>query len=207
MDTRNACICGLIAFAQHTVGIIIRPYETYRRIIRDGSGWELPYLAILLAIYFAVASVVKTAAFRPFLLTQEFIVLGSATGATYLVTVALLYRVAKFFGGDGSFGHVAIGWAYTLMPTLVWFLTTSLLYVIIPPPRTTSIAGIIFSSTFLIFSAALLFCKIILGYLVLRFGMRLKLGKIVVVLVVCLPLLALYSFGMFELGIFKIPFI
>jgi hypothetical protein len=207
MGTHEALISGLISWSQNMVGIVFRPYETYRRIIRQGTVWELPFLAVLLAVYFATASLVKTAAFRPFLLTRQFILLGSATGLTYILTVTLFYQLAKKVGGQGTFGQVAMGWAYTLIPTLMWFLVTSLLYVIIPPPRTTSMAGITYSVLFLVFSTVLLFWKMMLGYLVLRFGMRLNLSKILIVLVIGLPILAFYSVAMYKLGIFRIPFI
>jgi len=43
--------------------------------------------------------------------------------------------------------------------------------------------------------------------LTLRFGLRLSLGKIIIVLALTVPVLGLYSYGMYRLGIFKIPFI
>jgi len=207
MDTRDALISGLVTFSQNTVGIVIRPYETYRRITLKENVWELPFIALVLAIYFAVASLVHTAAFRPFMLTKQFIVLGSAAGFTYVVAVTLLFRFARFVGGRGSYRQVALGWAYGLFPTLAWFLTTSLLYVILPPPRTTSAAGMVFSVSYLVFSATLFFWKTILVYLTLRFGMRLNLPRIAAVLGVMIPVMALYSIGMYKLGIFRVPFI
>jgi len=200
-------IASSVACSRTIIGIAVRPYETYRRIVARGSGWELLYLGALLAAYFAVASVVKTAAFRPFLLTRQFVVLGLATIVAYVIAVAVLWQASRFFGGRGELRALAIAWAYTLIPTLIWFLSTSLLYVVIPPPRTTSPQGIAFSILYLAYSAMLFFWKAILAYLTLRFSMKLDLGRIVAVFTIAAPLLGLYSVWMYRLGIFKIPFI
>jgi hypothetical protein len=200
-------IVALSAFMKTGIGLVTRPYETCRRIVDRGGYGELIYVAILMAIYFAIASLVKVAAFRPFLLTREFMVLASATAITYFFTVSLFWAAGKLVGAQGKLKGLAVCWGYSLLPTLTWFLATSLLYVILPPPRTTSIAGVLFSILFLIFSATLFFWKVTIGYLSLRFGLRLGLGKILIVLAMTLPILAVYSVGMYKLGIFKIPFL
>ena len=200
-------IVGAIAFGRHVVGIIVRPYETYRHIIDHGESAEFGYLALVLAGFFATAATVKTASFRPFLLTRQFLVLGSATGATFLLAVSLFWLFGRMFGGSGTFKGFSLGWAYTLMPTLVWFWMTSLLYVFFPPPRTQQPLGMAFSFVYLFVSAILLLWKVILSYLSLRFGLQLGLGKILGLSAVVLPILVGYSVGMYKLGIFRIPFI
>jgi len=196
-----------VVFGRNMVGIITRPYETYRRIVAQGTLWELAYIGFLLVLYFATAAIVKTSLFRPFLLTRQFILLGTAAGVTFLFTVSLFWQVGRLFGAKGNLQGLLLGWGYSLVPTAVWFWMTSLLYVIVPPPRTTSALGIVFSIVFLLTSATLFFWKIILSYLTLRFGLRLDMLRIVAVSVVVLPILAAYSFGMYRLGIFRIPFI
>ncbi len=203
----TSLIVGLSAFFKNILGLMIRPYETCRRIVERGGFGELIYAGALLALYFAIASAVKVASFRPFLLTKQFVVLASAAAFTYLVAVALFWTTGKLVGARGKLKGLAVSWGYSLMPTLIWFLATSVLYVFLPPPRTTSLAGILFSILFLIFSATLLFWKVTVAYLTLRFGLRLDLGKILIVLAICLPILAGYSFGMYRLGIFKVPFL
>lgn len=196
-----------IEFGRHSIGIVTRPYETYRRIVERGKLGELGYLGALLCSYFALASVVKTAAFRPFLLTREFAVLVCASVATYLFMAGLLWAIGQRLGGKGTLRGFLLGWAYTLYPTLLWFLATSLLYVFLPPPRTTQPMGVAFSLVYLVFSATLFFWKITLAYLALRFGMKLTLFKILIVSVIAAPCIGAYSIGMYKLGIFRIPFI
>ena len=196
-----------IAFGRNFIGTIVRPYETYRRIVDRASAWELAYIGLLLALYFTLASLVKTATFRPFLLTKQFILLVSAAAITYVCVVGTVLFAASFVRHQGSGKRFAIAWAYTLLPTVLWFLITSLLYVLLPPPRTTSAAGILFSIVFLVFSATMFFWKMTLAYLALRFSLKLDLAKILVVSAISLPIIGLYSWAMFGLGIFKVPFL
>ncbi|MEK7587509.1 MAG: YIP1 family protein [Patescibacteria group bacterium] len=207
MDIAGSLLTGGIAFVQNIVGIVFRPYETYRRLVARRSLWELVYLGAFLAGYFALASVVKTSAFRPFLLTRQFVVLAAGAGATYLGAVGMIWVIGKKLGGKGTLAGVMVGWGYTLVPTLVWFFATSLLYVVLPPPRTTSAAGIVFSIVYLIFSATLFWWKLILAYLTLRFGLRLDLQRIAIVALAAVPVVAVYSVGMYWLGIFRVPFL
>lgn len=196
-----------ISFARSFVGLMIRPYEAMRRVVDHGSLFELPYIAALLALYFATASLVRTAAFRPFLLTRQFVLLGAAAGITFLVVVSVLWFIGQRVGGNGKPGRFLLAWAYTLLPTLAWFWATSLLYVILPPPRTLRPQGIAYSILYLVFSATLLYWKVTLAYLAMRFGMKLDLRRILVVFVISLPVLFSYSYGMYRLGIFKVPFL
>ncbi len=182
-----------VQFSRNLVGMVVRPYETYRRIIHEGTLWELPYIASLLAIYFAS--------------TKHFVVLASATGATFFLAVGLLWSVGRFVGGKGNMGKLGLAWAYTLIPTVSWFLVTSLLYVLLPPPRTERWQGILFSLLYLVFSATLFFWKGMLAYLTMRFGLKLDLQKAIIVSTISLPILGVYSILMYRLGIFKVPFL
>ena len=203
----NALIIAGATFSRNTIGLIARPYETYRRIIDRGSVWELVYIALLAMAYFTLASIVKVASFRPFLLTRQFVVLGAAALATYALVIAAMWLVGRRVGGRGKLTGIACGWGYTMLPTVCWFFMTSLLYVLLPPPRTTSIAGIAFSALFLIMSATLFFWKLTLGYLTLRFSLKLDLVRILAVVGIVGPIVGAWSYGLYRLGIFKVPFL
>ena len=179
-----------ISFGRTLVGIAMRPYETYRRIVGRASLWEMVYIAVLLSLYCVSARIQIV----PVVLT-------------YCMTVGIFWWIGRMMGAKGKLQGFMMGWGYTLIPTLVWFWGTSILYVLVPPPRTTSPQGLLFSVLYLLFSATLLFWKVTLSYLALRFGLRLDLGKISVVCAIALPFLMLYSIGMYRLGIFRIPFI
>jgi hypothetical protein len=207
MDLTFAAANGFVGFIQNLEGLVTRPYETFRRLVKNQNAWELLYIAILLAAYFATASIVKTAAFRPFLLTKQFVVLGSSVASMTLVVSYLFYAVARKFGAKGDYKPFAIAWAYTLIPTLLWFWITSILYIVLPPPRTTNPMGMIFSILYLTFSATLFYWKIILCYLSLRFALRMELKSILLTTLAAAIPVGGYCYLMYRLNIFRIPFI
>lgn len=207
MDVLGGVTIGALRFSRAVLGLVTRPYETYRTIVHHGNLFELLYVWVFVSLYFALATVVKTPIFRPFFLTKQFMVVLTASFFGYIVISLLLWQIGRFLGGKGTLKEILLAWGYTLIPSVLWFLSTSVLYVLIPPPRTTSFAGLSFSILYLVFSATLFFWKVTLGYLTLRFGMRLDLVKISIVTAILLPVFALYSIGMYRLGIFKVPFI
>jgi len=207
MDLIGMLVVDAVAFGRTVAGLIIRPYETYRRIIKHGKVGELVFIAAAMVLYFSLASLVKVASFRPFLLTQQFTLLLWASVSGALLSVGCIYVTSRLLRARTTFATVLIAWSYTLIPTILWFLTTSLLYVILPPPRTTSALGITFSLLFLIFSATLLWWKITLCYLTLRFSLKLNLAKSVLVAVLCAPVLAWWAVNMYRWGVFKVPFL
>lgn len=194
------------SFARHCLGLVTRPYETYRRIVDRQNVWELLYIFIVCAVYFIFAASLRTSIYTPFLLTRQFFTAFGTTGVTYFLVVGMYWLAGRCFGKP-SFRAVLVGWGYSLLPTLAWFWMTSFLYIIIPPPRTTSFWGVAFSIVYLLLTVTLLFWKITLSYLALRFSLRLDLLKILLINVILLPLLGLYSIEMYRLGIFRVPFI
>lgn len=198
---------SVVVFGRAAVGLILRPYETYRKIVQKGSPWELVFVGVFAMLYFFLASVVKVAAFRPFLLTKQAVVLGAAALLTYALVVGLIWVVGRFLGSKAAIKRIAVAWGYTMIPTVCWFLMTSILYVILPPPRTTSLAGVTFSILFLVVSATLFFWKLTLGYLTLRFGLKFDMAKILAVVGIVGPIIWLWSWGLYRLGIFKVPFL
>ena len=207
MDVLTALVVSGVAFGRTAIGLTVRPYETYRRIASHSRFGELLFIGIILVAYFALASIVKVATFRPFLLTQQFLILSVAALSSYIVAVGALWLAGRLVKAKFQLPTLAVAWGYTLLPTISWFLITSLLYVILPPPRTTSIMGISFSVLFLVFSATLLWWKIMLSYLTIRFVFKLDVSHIVAVCVVVIPIVAAYSALMYYLGIFKVPFL
>jgi len=196
-----------IAFSRHVVGIILKPYQTYRAVAERGKWGELFYILIVILVYFAMSSIVKTASFRPFLLTKQFITLSAGALAGYLFIVGIMGGIGKLWKKGKSAEGLAVAWGYTIIPTALWFFTTSLLYVILPPPRTESFLGVAFSLVYLVISAVLLFWKAELYYLTLRFGLQLDLSKIIGVTTLLIPVLVVYSLFMYKLGIFRVPFL
>lgn len=194
-------------FFPNFIGIFFRPYETMRRIVDHGRWQELIPVSLVVSGYFSLASLIKVARFRPFLLTRQFLVLEFAAAASFLLLVGALWGIGCKLGGKGEPRGLILAWVYTLVPTTLWFLATSILYVIFPPPRTTQFSGMLLSACFLGLSTTIFLWKLVLSYLALRFSLKLSLGRILLVWALILPMLGIYSLLMYRLGIFRVPFI
>ena len=197
-----------ILFFRHMVGVVQTPYETYRRLAKGEHLLQVLPLLLVCVGYFGWSSLVHhgiTA--HPYLLTFSFgkLVLGFVV--TYSLVIISLVWVSRVIGGVGGFREIFLPWTYSLAPTILWFLGTSIMTLVFPPPRTLSLPGQILSFLFLSFSLFLFFWKAILYYLTLRFGMKLSMGKILIASLVLFPLGALYAVAMYQMGIFRIPFI
>lgn len=184
-------------------GCLNKPYETYRKLSLYSFSHQLIFILFIMVLYFLAASTIKegladgklnivVASFKATLVTLF----------TFLVTATTLYLLGKLFTGKGSFFTFLTLWSFTLLPTLAWFLVTAAFYVLLPPPRTTSISGQVFSAFFIAFSIGCLIWKLILYYLTLRFSLRLGTIKITAVSLIVGPLLVIYA-----LLFYKVPFI
>lgn len=200
-------VVALITFSHHLVGIVSKPYETYRSITNRPKLFELLYVFIVCLGYFCLVSLIRVPAFRLHMLSKELVLLSGGTSLGFVLMVVSIWGIGLSVGGKGNIARVALGWGYSLIPTVLWFLLTSILYVLFPPPRTESIKGISFSLLYLLISSVLLFWKIELFYLTLRFGMRLSLKGILITSALIIPIIVIYTLGMYKLGIFNVPFI
>lgn len=208
MSSFFTLFCLLVIFGRNCIGTFNNPYVTYRKLSAGKVDVrQLIYLFILVISYFIFASLIRIGVRNPFLLTVRFntLFLGAATG--FLGMLLALFYLGKKAGGQGEIRTMVILWGYSLIPTLFWFFLTSIIYIILPPPRSASIPGRIFSLVFIALSLAILWWKIILYYLTLRFGLKLGLYKITLVSVLAVPLILAYSVSMYKLGIFRIPFL
>lgn len=207
MDLFSEFSLSAVLFSKHLFGVFVKPYQTYRSIVTYGRWGELFYIGLISVVYFALASLVKTASFRPFLLSKQFLALSGGAFLGYGLVVGALWICAQIWNKQKYWKGAAIAWGYSLIPTIFWFFMTSLLYVIIPPPRTDSVLGISFSFLYLTLTSILFFWKAELYYLTLRFGLQLDLSRIIGITTIIIPLLFVYSIGMYRLGIFRIPFL
>ncbi len=196
-----------LSFFRHFVGIIISPYETYRDIEKRGRTAEMVYIGLLVGLFFSLSSVVKIASFHPLLLSRYAFVLFVSALSGFGFIVSVLVLIGRLLGRQTSVGRISLLWAYTLIPTVVWFLFTSLLYVAIPPPRTTQITGVLLSIVYLVVSAMIFWWKLTLSYLTLRFGLKIDFRKILIVALATLPVILLWTYAMYALGVFKVPFL
>jgi hypothetical protein len=197
-----------ILFIQNVWGTIQRPYETYRNLRETKNIGQAVFLFLLCFVYFFWTTLVHIGiSSHPLLVSFNFFKLTIASLVTFIVVLSAMYVVAKLFRGKGTIKNLFLPWSYSLLPTLVWFFATSLLWFLFPPPRTASFAGKTLSFVFIFFSSFLFFWKGVLYYLTLRFGMKLDFIRIIGVSCVLFPLGFLYALFMYRLGIFRVPFL
>ncbi len=198
----------LFFFTKNLIGCFNTPYLTYRKLLGEKSGiYQTGFIFILVISYFIFASALRVGIHSPLLLTLRLNLLLLSAAIGFIAMLFVIFILGKTIGSSGRFIDVYKLWSFTLIPTIVWFFTTSLLYIIIPPPRTLSFLGKLFSVVFIAFSVSVFLWKAILYYLTLRFALRLDLIRIGFMTVVILPLLVVYSVLMYKLGIFRVPFI
>lgn len=201
-------IKAFILFIQNTWGSIQHPYETYRRLAEGKNRIQAFPIFILCFTYFLWTTVVHVGIrSHPLLISFNLFKVASASAVTFLVVLVSIYVVGRLFNGKGTLKTLLLPWAYSLLPTLIWFFSTSLLWFLFPPPRTLALSGKLLSFVFLVFSFFLFFWKGVLYYLTLRFGLKLDLRRILGVSTIIFPLGFLYSILMYRLGIFRVPFL
>lgn len=188
-------------------GVFNKPYETIRTLSVKKQITPILFFALLSWIYLGIAVSIKFgihtgAIFLTFNLGRLFY----AVSATFFIVTATMYLVGRIMGGKGNLLSILSVWSYSYLPTLIWFLLTTFLYIVLPPPRTNSVLGNFFSVIYLFISLGLIFWKGLLYFLTLRFCLKLNLWQTTRTTIVLWSLWFLYFLLLNRMGIFKIPF-
>jgi hypothetical protein len=208
MDFKNVLADFLTAFiitVKRFFLLIIFPYRTMRKISFEKDRYQLIVISVLIFLYFKFIYFLRD---KPYPATFLFIVFLT----DFLLTISFFYLLTKVIGSDKnrreiSFSSFIFTFAYTLFPTLIWFLSTSFLYIVLPPPRTLSILGKGFSIFFVAFSLSLLIWKLILVYLAVRFSSKQNFFKIFYMLILYLAWYIPCSIILYNFRLFRVPFI
>lgn len=201
-------IRSFIFFGRSFLGCLNSPYFTFRKLAGEKAQLnQTIYVVLFIFLYFAWVATIRTGLQTPFLLTVKLNILLLASLLGFTGMVGLIFISGRIVGGRGSLRQIYMLWIYTYVPTLVWFFSTSILYLFLPPPRSMSILGKLYSVVFIAFSISVLLWKIILYYLTLRFSLKLDLWRIIQVSGLILPAILIYSLLMYRWGVFRIPFI
>jgi len=193
-------IASLVLLIRRFILLIIVPYKTMRRIVQENDQEQVFIFLFLILIYFVWADKIRSFYFSPIITFLVFLLLFS-------ITVLFFYFISFIFNKTVKLKSFIFSYAYSLYPTLIWFITNSIIYLFLPPPRTMSFLGRGFSIFFIAFSVSLLVWKIILVYLSLRFSGRLTFYRIIFIMILYLCLLLPISVLLYQLKIFRIPFI
>lgn len=180
--------------------LIMDPYKTMRAIALEEDDLQIGVIFLIVFVYYLFIPALKPEITSP-------VIQFSLVLFNFIMTVIFVYIFGRMLHGKVSFRPLMFLFAYALLPTIIWFYTTSFLYYFIPPPRTLSIFGKSFSIVFITFSMSLLAWKVILWYLAVRFGTSLKFFSILFLTILYLAAVVPYAFYLYQFGFFRIPFI
>lgn len=190
-------LCAAVILVIRTgIQLIFLPYITMRDIVNKTGKAEVGILVSLCFVYFFVSSYIR---FNVYIFISGIIFY---CGSIFFFTVlpgknTIAERLKKYVRS----------WSYTLFPTLLWFYTNALLFILLPPPRTVSLLGKTFSIFFITFSLSLFVWKLILIYLSIRFSSRIGLYRVFYYLMIYILLLIPISYCFYILGFSRIPFV
>lgn len=180
--------------------LIIAPYKTLRKISFEKDYLQVFVIFTLVFIYFYTANIFRKSAVHPVFIFVIFFF-------NFFFTVYFFYFLSKRFEKKARFSSFIFTFSYTLFPTLLWFFANSLIYAVLPPPRNFSFLGSFFSILFIGFSISLLFWKIILVYLAVRFSSQMGFFRIMYSVLLYICVFIPYTLLLYFLGIFRVPFL
>jgi hypothetical protein len=125
----------------------------------------------------------------------------------FSLTVLFFYVMGRLSRKDIHLSSAALLFGYSLFPTVIWFVTNAVLYMVLPPPRSLSLLGKSFSIVFIAFSISLLLWKIILLYLAARFTIKQGFYRVMYTIVLYGACVLAISYIAYVLGWAKVPFI
>ena len=198
----TSILASFIIMVRRIIFLIISPYKTMRAISQDTDIIQAMIILSGIVIYFFAANRFRSYEYHPALLS--FITILHIMGT--MLFFALFTRLST------KQNHITMRpfmmlFSYALIPTLMWFMVNSWLFVLIPPPRTFSILGKGFSILYMSFSVALLAWKMILMYLAIRYATGFQFFRIVYSLFIYLAIIIPYWLLLYSFGLFRVPFL
>lgn len=205
-------IAALLVVFHRSIQLAIKPYETMRSVSQRTYRTQVGVIALLVYLYFVYATAIRSRTLDP-------VILSSSSLWTFAYFVLTFVLVTGYFY---VFGYIAQHFkkaklveyrtyislfAYSLVPTILWFFATSTLFVLVPPPRGLTLLGKAFSVIFIVYSITLLLWRFNLLYISLRFALKAKFYTILVAIITFCLWFGPYSVLMYKHGIFRIPFI
>ena len=171
-----------------------------RKIGLEKDYYQLLIISSLVFLYFKFVYFLRDNPYPATLIFLTFVF-------NFFLTVFFFYFLSKVFEKKLNWKSFVFTFSYSLFPTLIWFLSTSILYILLPPPRTFSLLGKGFSIFFISYSLSLLVWKLILVYLAVRFSSRQTFFRVFYMIILYLIWFIPYSIFLYQFKLFRIPFI
>ncbi len=190
----------LVLCLRKIFGLIFFPYQTMRRIILYPSS-ELFYLfSFLLFIFFIFQERLKPLRFSGY---QNFLIFL----LNFFISCLFFYFLLRIFNKNLDFKTIVAGYSATLFPTVLFFFFNLFSFYFFPPPRSFSLPGYAFSYVYLGVVMLLVFWKIMLIYLFLRFAGRIRFMQVFFVIALYLAVFSPFYLGLYFLQIIRLPVI
>ena len=197
------CLSSFLIVINRFIGLIFNPYKTMRRVSEEKDYYQPAFITGIIFIYFKFVYYLRDKIYPATLIYFLFII-------NVLLTIIFFYLLSKLFSKNKkeiTFSSFVFTFSYSLFPTIIWFLSTSILFIFLPPPRTFSILGKGFSIFFVAYSLSLLMWKIILIYLAIRFSAKQNFFRIFYMMTLYLSWFIPYSIFLYQFKLFRVPFI
>jgi hypothetical protein len=192
-------LASLIMVFRRLVLLIFFPYKTLRKISQENDNSQVLIILLFVFLYFQFGGKIRPFYYSPWVMFLIFLV-NFFLGIGFF---CLVFRV-KEISQVRSFLFTL---SYCLLPTLMWFVSSSIFYYLLPPPRTMSLWGKGFSIFYIAFSVSVLAWKLILTYLAIRFSAKKNFYQVIYYLILYLAIILPYSVLLYQLRIFRVPFI
>lgn len=204
MDFNNffsSFFASVLVVPQRIIQLIRSPYKTMRLIVQEQDAIQSFVILFGILLYAVWAYSIRADSLLPWTLLTVVII-------QLYIKAVFFSRVLLFLGmPQKPIRSFFNAYSYTLAPTLLWFLFNSVLFVILPPPRTFSLLGRSFTIFYFTFGILVLSWKIILEYLATRFVSKLSPIKIVYAWMLFLVFLLPYMYLVYQLQIVRLPLI
>lgn len=187
----SSFVASFLIVLRRSILLILTPYRTMRKISLETDKLQIFWIAFFVVTYFLTVGLVK-------ILT--FIVL-------FVSTILFMLAVGLSLKKKIKISSMLFTFSYGLLPTTIWFYMSLVLLYLLPPPRTQSLQGKVFSVLYVSFSLSLLLWKIILSYLAIRFSLKLGFYSTMIALIFYIGFIAILSYFGLTLGLSKVPFI
>lgn len=203
MDFKNFlvnCLTAFVIVVKRFFLLIFYPYKTMRKISLEKDYYQLLIITGLVFLYFKFIYFLRD---KPYPATLIFLIFLF----NFFLTVFFFYFLSKVSEKRLNWKSFMFSLSYSLFPTLIWFLSTSFLYIVLPPPRIFSLLGKSFSIFFIAYSLSLFTWKLILVYLAVRFSSKQNFFRILYMMVLYLIWFIPYSIFLYYFKLFRVPFI
>lgn len=191
---------AVVMVGRRCVQLIFYPYKTMRQIAQETHDLQIAIIFGTIFLYYLLVPSIRPEVESP-------VVQFSLVLFHYLMTVTFIAFFGRFLSSEISVRSLLFLFAYALIPTIIWFFLTSFLFALLPPPRTLSLLGKVFSVVYITISISLLAWKVMLWYLAVRFGTKLRFFTILFLAILYLAVVIPYSFYLYHFGLFRIPFL